>query len=162
MNKVDLLADEELIIVDGGEIPEVTFHSSLYYLTEDRDGPQIDLDREDLLRLKKAVIGCYKRIMLRDLTLENRDKGLYRGLERCRLNWQRLIKFCHNESLDYEHVREDIVRSLKKFLAIEVTEVCAGRRASSINCSDELLDEFFNNLKLAPDELPKGWRKICP
>ena len=39
-NKLELLADEELIIRDGGEMPEVTFHNSLYYLTKDHDGVQ--------------------------------------------------------------------------------------------------------------------------
>jgi hypothetical protein len=161
MNKIEILADEELIIRDGGEIPEVTFYSSIYYLTEDPNGPIISLSEDDLVPLKKAVVHCYRKIMLRDLFLENRDKGLYRGLERCRLNWERLVKFCRSEHLDFGKEKEDIRKALKKFLRCEIAEVDKKLRQSSINCSKQALLGFCNQLGLENTDLPDNWQDVC-
>jgi hypothetical protein len=161
MDKVALLADEELMIQNGGEIPEVTFHNSLFYLTQDAEGPQIRLDQEDLLQLKKAVLQGYKRIILRDLLPENRDQGFYRGLERCRVNWLRLSRFCEMEQLEIENIRRKIIAALKNFMAREVLEIREGLRSSSVNCSVRALSSLLDNLGLEPDELAPGWQNIC-
>ncbi len=156
-----MLADEELIIRDGGEMPEVTFHSCLFYLTKDAEGPQIRLDEEDLLQLKEAVLQGYHRIILRDLLPENRDQGFYRGLERCRLNWQRLARFCECEQLEIEGLRGQIIVALKNFMLLEVAEIRAGIRCSSVNCSAQALSSWLDNLGLESEELPTGWQNIC-
>lgn len=161
MDKVFLLADEELIIRNGGEMPEVTFHSSLFYLTKDLEGPQITLDSQDLLRLKKAVIQGYRKIILRDLEPANRDQGFYRGLERCRINWLRLERFCAYEELNLDGFRLEIITALKNFLAREVSETQKGLRSSSINCSVAKLASLSDRLGLDPAELPDGWQHIC-
>lgn len=161
MDKIALLADEELLIRDGGEMPEVTFHSSIYYLTEDAEGPQINLNDDDLKYLKQAVIKGYSRIILRDLEPENRDQGHYRGLERCRVNWQRLARFCACEQLDVEGPRGEIIAALKNFMIREVAEVREGLRCSSVNCSSQAISSLLDNLGLGPDELPEGWQNIC-
>jgi hypothetical protein len=161
MNKIEILADEKLIIRDGGEIPEVTLHSSIFYLTKDPNGPNISLTEDDINSLKTAVIFCYHRIIIRDLSLENRDKGLYRGLERCRLNWQRLVKFCLSEQLDFGREKGDINRELKKFMANEVKEVKQGLRRSSVNCSKQALQEFCKQLDLDSADLPENWQDVC-
>lgn len=161
MNKVAILADEVLIIRDGGEMPEVTFHSCLYYLTKDGEGPHISLDQDDLLQLKEAVIQGYLRIILRDLSLENRDLGHYRGMERCRVNWQRLSRFCACEQLNLEDIRERVSGALLTFMECEVAEVCNGLRCSSVNCSSEALSSLVESLLLRDDDLPDGWQNIC-
>jgi len=161
MDKEDILADEELLIRDGGEMPEVTFHSSLNYLTHDDDGPRLILNSDDIRRLKKAVVHGYKQIILRDLTPDNRDKGLYRGLERCCLNWQRLENFCRREALDLKEVRREVSEFLKRFMSIEVKEVIEGQRPSSINCRPDDIHCLCENLRIDPKEFPDGWQKLC-
>ena len=98
MKKEDLLTDEVLIIEESGEMPEVAYHGTIYYLTRDPDGPSLTLDAQDHIPLKKAVIQRYMTIMIRDLTPDNRSKSLYRGLERCICNWQRLKLFSTREA----------------------------------------------------------------
>lgn len=161
MNKAALLYDEELIIRDGGEMPEVNFHGSIFYLSEDHKGPRITLDPEDHHHLKVAVLQGYRRIILRDLMPENRDKGLYRGLERCRVNWRRLVRFCKTERLNIEEIRSETVFALKNFMILECAEVGAGLRHSSINCTTQGLASFLEDLGLEADELPDGWQDMC-
>jgi hypothetical protein len=36
-----IVEDELFLIRDSGELPEIAYHSSLYYLTEDQDGPRL-------------------------------------------------------------------------------------------------------------------------
>ncbi len=66
-DKAALLADELLIVRHSGEIPEVALHSSIYYLTQDPDGPTISIDAEDLDQLKGAALERYQEIIFRDL-----------------------------------------------------------------------------------------------
>lgn len=161
MNKDEILADEELIVRDGGEIPEVTYHSSVFYLTEDEDGPQLSLNGEEMRRLKQAVIQGYRAIIIRDLIPDNRDKGLYRGLGRCCVNWQRLKKFCGRENFDLEPVRIEMGLLLKKFMGQEVAEVNTGSRHSSINCDPDDINCLCEHLLVDTAELPEGWRDLC-
>lgn len=44
-DKEGYLFDEVLILQDSGEIPEIAYHTSLYYLTEDPEGPEYDTER---------------------------------------------------------------------------------------------------------------------
>ncbi len=60
-----LLAEEALIILHSGEIPEIAFHSSLYYLAEDPDGPKLTLAAEEIVPLQQAVSSRYREIILR-------------------------------------------------------------------------------------------------
>ena len=151
----ELLEDEVLIIKDGGEIPEVTYHSSLFYLTRDPDGPGISLSEDDLRPLKKAVVEGYRKIIIRDLMIENRDKGLYRGLERCAANWDRVVGFCERENLDMGELAEEVCKALKLFFYAEVNDVITLGKSTCVNCTVETLIDFFSKVGVDPASLPK-------
>jgi hypothetical protein len=165
MNRQDKqthIAEEAFMILHAGEIPEVTFHSSLYYLTEDPDGPGLDLHADDILPLKQAVGKRYRAIILRDLESQNRDKKFYRGLVRCAVNCQRLLKFCTRENMDCAAIRAETAAALQIFLQQEVVEVESRKRLSSINCSQAEIENLASSLGLLANDLPEGWQRLCP
>lgn len=158
----ELLDDEVLIIEDGGEMPEVTYHGSLYYLTKDPDGPGLTLSFEDLLRLKMAVVERYRRIIIRDILVENREKGIYRGLARCAANWDRVVRFCQKEKFDLGTMADEVRAGLKRFFKTEVHDVITLGKQTSVNCSPDTLTDLFNNVGLDSTELPKEWKTLAP
>jgi hypothetical protein len=151
-----LLAEELLIVRHSGEIPEIAFHSSLYYLCEDPDGPQLTLGQNELDLLRQQVVARYREILLRDLSPENRDATIYRGLKRCIFNWERLGKFCARQGMTVEDVRQEIAEALRCFLRQEANEVRAGLRQSCLNCTREELNGFAREIGVGPEELPEG------
>lgn len=156
------LSEEVLIVRHSGEIPEVAYHGSVFFLTADPEGPQLLLDDRDLALLKDQVIARYRELILRDLTPANRDKSIYRGLKRCITNWQRLCRFCANEHRETTGVRTEVAAALERFLVKENKDIAAGRRTASINCTAAELDGFRKELGLAPEALPEGWQRLCP
>ncbi len=159
--KLQYLTDEQLIIRHSGEIPEVAYHGSMYYLTEDPEGPGLELSTEDLHCLEEMVVERYRTIMLRDLAPENRDKSLYRGLARCAVNWQRLCKFSEQKHIYIDAVRAEIAESLEAFLQREVKECKNRDRSSSINCPPETLYFFARDLGLDPENFPPDLEHLC-
>jgi len=109
----------EFILYEGGEIPEVCFWNSYFYLTEPPpEGIGLKLSDEELKALQKAVIDRYLLIIQRDLTYEYMDKPFYRGLSRAITNIKRLRNFLENTGLypEYEGLlRRKIKRWFKKF-----------------------------------------------
>lgn len=163
MNRQDQEAyidEEAFMILHSGEIPEVTFHSSLYHLTEDPEGPGLTLDENDVLALKKAVVERYRAIILRDLDPSNRDKSIYRGLARCAANWLRLLKFCTRENMELDVIRSETAAALQNFLRLELDDVQSGKRLPSINCSYSEVENLAADLGIEPGEMPEGWREI--
>jgi len=160
LTRYELLSDEVLMIENGGEIPEVTYHGSLHYLTEDPEGPGLLLSEEEILRLKLAVVAGYKKIITRDLMVENREKGLYRGLERCTANWNRVMGFGHRERLDLSEITECVCRDLKHFFCIEVNDVITLGKPTCVNCSTESLIVLFAAVGLDMADLPKEWKLL--
>jgi len=156
------IAEEAFIVETSGEIPEVAMHSSIYYLTEDPDGPALQLVSEDILPLKQAVVKRYRKIILRDLDPSNRDKGIYRGLARCAHNWQRLLKFCAREKIAVGANRVETAGALQRFLQQEIADTESTKRTSSINCSSEVVENLAGSLGLAVADLPEGWRTLFP
>ena len=155
--------DEETFIVrHSGEIPEVAYHGSLYYLTEDSDGPGLLLNSDDIFPLKQAVVKRYRAIILRDIDPENRDKRIYRGLARCLANWQRFLKFCAREKIDYLVIQNEAAPALKEFLKNEIDDVVNSSRSSCINCSAKEIETLVNSLGLSVVDLPEGWQELCP
>ncbi len=151
----EIIADEVLIIETSGEMPVVAYHGSIYYLTFDPEGPRLFLADEYSLKLKKAVIEGFRRIIARDLALENRDKGLYRGMARCAVNWERLDNFCQAEGLGIDDVASEVCESLIMFLLGELEDVRQGRQ-TSINCSRDSLFALAVKVGLDPLKLPPG------
>lgn len=155
------IAEEAFMILHSGEIPEITFHSSLYYLKDDPEGPGLELQDEDLLPLIEAVSRRYREIILRDLQPENRGKSIYRGVARCAANWQRWLKFCSRESLDSAAIQDETAQALQKFLKQEVAEVKSRTRKSSINCSSREIEDLAKCLGMSPADMPEGWQGLC-
>lgn len=156
----EILEDEILMIENGGEIPEVTYHGSLYFLERDPDGPQITVLAEDHRRLKLAVIEGYRRIIIRDLKPENREKRLYRGLERCAANWHRLRVFCQREQLDYRMVADEVCEWVKRFFITEINDVISLGKSTCVNCTVDTLSEFFNTVGFSTTDLPEEWKLL--
>ena len=160
-DKETLIAEEAFVVLHSGEIPEVTFHESLYYLTEDVEGPALKLEAKDVLPLKHAVVKRYRTIILRDIDPENRDKRIYRGLARCLANWHRLSKFCTREEIDPLEIRNDAATALKQFLDNEVNDVSNGSRSSCVNCCQIEVEKLAKSLGVPVGDLPEGWQELC-
>lgn len=162
MVKSTYIEEEILIIRDYGEMPEVGYHGSLYFLSEDPEGPGLALSGPDHHCLKLAVVAGYLRIVRRDLEPDNRSKGLYRGLHRCALNWQRLVRFCRREGLETVALGREVGELLRAFVALELAEFQAGKHPSAVNCPAPMLSALARELGLGRDELPRGWEALCP
>lgn len=156
-----LLAEEELLVRHSGEIPEVALHSSLYYLREDDEGPRLRLTGEEISYLEGAALARYQEIILRDLDPANRDFSLFRGIRRANHNWRRFVRFCHKTGRPDEAFRQIAATALAEYLRLELTEVDAGEREPSINCSAETLLNFALAMGIAPAALPGGWTGLC-
>jgi hypothetical protein len=157
-----LLAEEALIILHSGEIPEIAFHSSLYYLAEDPDGPKLTLAAEEIVPLQQAVSSRYREIILRDLTPENRSKRIYRGMARCAANWHRWLAFCARQNLDPIGIRDETAAALQNILAVEMAEAAGGGGSACLNCPAAAVENLAKSLGLAPADLPDGWQQLCP
>ena len=156
-----LLEEEYLIVRHSGEIPEIALYSTLFYLSEDPEGPQIILNNEELDVLQEAALARSREIVLRDLDPANRDLGLYRGVRRSIYNWYRLQAFCQRIGRDCYSFRETVCAALLAFLQQEVQDVTSGNRASSINCSASELADFATVLDCDVADFPPGWAEIC-
>lgn len=161
LDKKTLIAEEAFVVQNSGEIPEVTLHESLYYLTEDADGPALELDVLDLAPLKLAVVERYRSIIQRDLDPENRDTSIYRGLARCMANWHRMTKFCLKEKIDFKDIKAETADGLQKFLLNELSDVQNGTRSSCVNCTSGEIENLITALGVGEDDLPDGWRDLC-
>ena len=154
----ELIADEAFMIADGGEMPEVAFHSALYYLTEDEDGPALELREEDVVILKEAVVQRYKAIVLRDLCPENKTKAIYRGLERSAANWLRLKLYAERKNIDISSIQTQAAQALHNFLRHEYDAVICQGEESCVNCSRERLIAYAKSLGLESEG--EQWRKL--
>jgi len=158
-----LLEDELIIVRNSGEIPEIALHSSLYYLTRDREGPLLELTGEEKEKLYDAAEYRYREIVLRDIDPRNRDLGIYRGVARTITNWHRYRSFCGRINRDCSDFKSVVAQKLLEFLDREYEDVVAGLRTSSINCSREQLDGFLPALGVERIDLPSDWQQvICP
>jgi len=157
----EILGEEKLLILHSGEIPEIAYHSSLIYLSQDEEGPKLDLSKIDLTPLKEAVFERYRKILLRDLNPKNRDRSIYRGIARSIVNWQRMKKFALKEGLDLSHVKQEAAEALSNFLTTEVNDVMSLSRKSSLNAPYEEIVEFWKELGLNEKEVPEKLEEVC-
>ncbi len=156
------LDNEWFLVRHSGETPEIALYSAIHYLTEAEDGPKLSLTEEQYGLLKEAAAERYREIVLRDLQPENRDKAIYRGLNRAIINFQRFECFCRRQRLDGQNFKKEVAASLLFFLATECVEVAKGSRVSSINCSFQELNAFGRKIGLVEDRLPRHIETICP
>ena len=160
-NKKNILSEEAFLILHSGEVPEVAYYGSIHYLTEDPEGPLLNIGPLDLISLKEAVVQRYRTIILRDVTPGNRDRSVYRGLKRCAANWKRLVNFSDKRGMDISSVRMEAAEALKDFLRQEIMDVSSGKRKTCINCSYSVLTELAYGLGLSRDDLPTRVKTLC-
>ena len=110
-NRQELLDNEWHAVRDSGEIPEVAYHSSLYYLTTDENGPRLQLSDEEIDRLLDAARCRYRDIILRDMKPENRGKSSYRGLKRSIENWRRFTVFHERYKVELLSLQQEAART---------------------------------------------------
>jgi hypothetical protein len=157
-----LMEDELLILRHSGELPEIAYHSSLYYLTADQDGPGLILTEDELKMLQEAAVKRCQQIVLRDLNPENRDLRLYRGPRRSIWNWQRYCTFCQRLGRQRDNAfKERVARALTGFLRQEVADAQQGKRKTCINCTSEELLAFAREIGVAENTLAEGWQALC-
>ncbi len=117
MIREEVREEAELIVHEGGEIPEVAFWNAWFYLTEPPpEGLGLSLERQEEAFLREAVVRRYLLIIERDLTPSNIGRAFYRGPVRARINWQRLRKFLRGESRSLRDCRLKVLGLLEAFL----------------------------------------------
>lgn len=165
IHRTTVLADEWLLVRHSGEIPEIAFHSSLYYLMEAQDGPHLQLSREEIDFLQEAAISRYQEIILRDLRYENRMLGMYRGLQRAIFNWNRFMAFNSRQNKSFCHsFRMTTAQALLDLLhAIREKDGSDDDNGLSLvfNCSSDELALFAHELGLTTTQIHTEISLLC-
>ena len=161
MTRQDIIDEECLIVRHSGEIPEITYHHSLYYLCQDPEGPSFRLSEAELTQLQEQALERSREIVLRDLDPANRDLSIYRGVRRSIWNWQRHLRFCRRLGRQDPGFAAVVCDALVRFLEQEITDVRTGRRVSSVNCTAAQLQAFVRELDCDGGALPQGWQDLC-
>lgn len=156
IDTAEILEEEAFLIETSGEIPEVAYHAALRHLTEDADGPRLELGPGEIDRLKAAVVAGYRRILLRDLTPQNRTEPHFRGLERAADNWERLLRFAEREGMKVGAIRREAGDALVGFLNQAAADVAEDRPAE-IRCGPERLADLIAGLGVSQERLPDDW-----
>lgn len=156
-----LVEDEWYTVRYSGEIPEVAFHSSIYHLTSDDDGPQLELTAQHRQYLVDAVKQRYIDIILRDLLPANKHTGGYRGVKRSLINWKRFVLFCAQYHVDEEPLKPVIGDTLCEFLEYELKYKKRDDNRDCLNCTWSELQEYSHLLGLEISDLPDGSRDLC-
>jgi hypothetical protein len=158
-NRQDLLDNEWHVVRFSGELPEVAYHSSIYFLTMDDNGPHLQLSDDENRRLLDAARCRYRDIILRDMLPENRGKSFYRGLKRSIENWRRFKVFHERYKVELHSLQQEAAAALQLFLASEIVD-CAFSSVS-LNCSFQELLSFAHELGLLRHQLPE-MEKLFP
>ena len=160
-DRESILEEEIIILRNSGEIPEITLHSSIYYLEDDEDGPQIRLCEEELHQLYDAALARAREIVLRDLDPDNRELSLYRGLARSIANWHRLQSFCDRINRQCPEFKKTVSQALLSFIEREYEDTQRSLRTPSVNCTTEDITSFCEALCMDISRLPDGWSCLC-
>lgn len=144
----EILDEAELILYEGGEIPEVRFWNSFFYLTSPPpEGLGLKLSEEELKILKTAVLNRYILIIERDLTYEFIDKHFYRGLGRALINLKRLKNFLKSSGLEREFRKRTFKLKLTNmFKNLENKLKQNGKELSLVGTKEEI-EEFKKELR---------------
>jgi len=153
--------EEAFLIEHSGELPEVAYYNSIYYLCEDKDGPMLTLSEQELLTLKRAVIERYLRIIKRDLNPLNKRKRIYRGIGRAWVNWNRLLNFTKKFNLDISDAKEKVQKQLINFLKNEMNELLSGKNIN-LNISKEELSNFLKDLEIKNEIVKEIEKNLYP
>lgn len=160
----ELLDDEWLIVRNSGEIPEIALHSALHFLTEDNDGPHLQLTPDEIDTLRQAAAERYEEIILRDLRYANHSLSIYRGLQRVIFNWQRFTAFCERQDTRCHSLQKLAAEAFLQLIreVTEHTENIADPELSRIfNCNAEDLVSFSLKIGLTPEQLPTSIFGFC-
>ena len=160
-SREEIIEEEAFLIERSGEIPEVALYSAIHYLTEDPEGPRLRLEAEELRLLHRAVMDRYLFIILRDLTPRNRDKSIYRGVERAIINWSRLRSFADKWGYGWEEELKKVRGAARAFLRQEIADVKSGSRRSCVNCTADELRRFLQELGVEDEEIWAEIEAIC-
>lgn len=155
------IENEWFVVRHSGEIPEIAYHSSIYFLTDHPDGPGLDLSESDYAILQEAACDRFREIILRDLLPENRDTSIYRGIKRSIVNYNRFQKFCQRQGLDEHWFTAEIGVSLLQFLEIEAMDVAGGLRKSVVNCSFQELKWFAAEIGVMSETITDDYARLC-
>jgi len=160
------IEEEREIIAHAGELPEVAFHASLYFLTEDPEGPHLVLTSEEIAFLKEGVIEGYKRIILRDLNPKMRGETVFRGMERAITNYKRLKRFAEKERIDISNLIPELAQAFTIYMQTEIEDPYLKIHSlRTVNCSKEDWEWFVKELNLNPSRLlfqPEAFFKRTP
>lgn len=157
----EYLENEWFVVRHSGEIPEIAYHSSVFYLTEAQDGPKFPPSEIDFASLREAARERFREIILRDILPENRSATIYRGVKRTIVNYHRFQNFCKRQGLNEHEYAEEVAASLLLFLGTESVEAAKGTRSSAMNCSFDELNEFAVKVGLVNHTLPDGLAVLC-
>jgi len=157
----ELLADEWLIVRHSGEIPEIALHSSIYFLTQSSDGPQLILDDKERVTLTSAAAQRYQEIVLRDIQLGNFHKSTYRGVRRTVYNWERWKAFAHRQSVDHTVFQSEAAEALLDFLEQGVAVSGKTLPNTFINCNMAQLVALATDFGLTMSQLPMDVSNFC-
>jgi hypothetical protein len=158
----ELIDNEWYIVRYSGEIPEIAYNSSIYFLTRATSGPQITLGEEHLNRLKQAAVDRYEEIILRDLLHENVGKSMYRGIVRSICNYSRFTQFCSRQELSLDAIRKVAGQTLSEFLQIEFERLASKNYHTVINCSFVELVRFAQTLGTSFLSEYSLFEPLCP
>jgi len=161
MSGTDLLEDEWLIVRNSGEIPEITYHASLYYLEKDPLGPGLDLGSAQKQHLKEAAVKRYQEIILRDIQIKNFSKTIYRGVKRSIYNWHRYEAFCARQELECRQFRETISTALLLFIDQGIEIAGKSLPEQFLNCRVDELQKFMEDLGRKKEQLPEDLLCHC-
>jgi len=145
-SKQTYLKDEVEWIQNSGEIPEVAFYTSFYYLTKKEDGPKLTLTALDIKCLEDVVIDRYNTIILRDLNYTNRSSHSFRGIERAIVNYSRLKNYLSRKNRLVPGWETEIHQAFLTYLNLEYQDISDGRAYRTINCNREELEQFAREL----------------
>jgi hypothetical protein len=166
----ELLENEWFVVRHSGEIPEIALHSAFHYLTEDLNGPRLQLSVEEIDSLQDAAATRYQEIILRDLCYENRNFTIYRGIQRAIFNWHRFVAFCERQGIKYHNLRSTTAEAfliLLKKVAHTTNDPALGSTdtqpslAVVFNCSFDDLTLFGRELGIAEEQLPQEIHLFC-
>lgn len=143
-----LLEDEWYIVRNSGEIPEIAYNASCYYLSRAAGGPRLVLRPEHLEPLLQAAVMRYREIILRDLDHANLGTTIYRGISRSKCNYERFCRFCIRNGLEPQLLRIETREALLSFCQHEVQRLAAGKK-TVIDLSTSDLIEYGKQLGVA-------------